>query len=200
MEDPVNTAEFWEACYESEMDGWDLGGPTPVFERLASEMPKGKICVIGCGRGYDAVAFAKAGFDVTAIDFSRNAVMGARENARKEGVDIQVLRENIFDLPEDLFYQFDYVMEYTCFCAISPTRRFEYDRVVWQLLKTNGKLLGLFLPLDKELEEGGPPWGVEISELHKLFGLHWNLEYEEMPRESIERRADREILMVWRKK
>ena len=200
MEDPVNTAEFWEACYESEMDGWDLGGPTPVFERLASEMPKGKICVIGCGRGYDAVAFAKAGFDVTAIDFSRNAVMGARENARKEGVDIQVLRENIFDLPEDLFYQFDYVMEYTCFCAISPTRRFEYDRVVWQLLKANGKLLGLFLPLDKELEEGGPPWGVEISELHKLFGLHWNLEYEEMPRESIERRADREILMVWRKK
>jgi len=78
--------------------------------------------------------------------------------------------------------------------------RFEYDRVVWQLLKANGKLLGLFLPLDKELEEGGPPWGVEISELHKLFGLHWNLEYEEMPRESIERRADREILMVWRKK
>jgi len=200
VEDPVNTAEFWEACYESEMDGWDLGGPTPVFERLASEIPKGKICVIGCGRGYDAVAFAKAGFDVTAIDFSRNAVMDARENARKEGVDIQVLRENIFDLPEDLFYQFDYVMEYTCFCAISPTRRFEYDRVVWQLLKTNGKLLGLFLPLDKELEEGGPPWGVEISELHKLFGLHWNLEYEEMPRESIERRADREILMVWRKK
>jgi|TARA_B110000438_G_scaffold101747_2_gene100637 SAM-dependent methyltransferase len=200
VEDPVNTAEFWEACYESEMDGWDLGGPTPVFERLASEIPKGKICVIGCGRGYDAVAFAKAGFDVTAIDFSRNAVMDARENARKEGVDIQVLRENIFDLPEDLFYQFDYVMEYTCFCAISPTRRFEYDRVVWQLLKANGKLLGLFLPLDKELEEGGPPWGVEISELHKLFGLHWNLEYEEMPRESIERRADREILMVWRKK
>jgi len=200
VEDPVNTAEFWEACYESEMDGWDLGGPTPVFERLASEMPKGKICVIGCGRGYDAVAFAKAGFDVTAIDFSRNAVMDARENARKEGVDIQVLRENIFDLPEDLFYQFDYVMEYPCFCAISPTRRFEYDRVVWQLLKANGKLLGLFLPLDKELEEGGPPWGVEISELHKLFGLHWNLEYEEMPRESIERRADREILMVWRKK
>ena len=196
----MNTAEFWEACYESEMDGWDLGGPTPVFERLASEIPKGKICGIGWGRGYDAVAFAKAGFDVTAIDFSRNAVMDARENARKEGVDIQVLRQNIFDLPENLFYQFDYVMEYTCFCAISPTRRFEYDRVVWQLLKANGKLLGLFLPLDKELEEGGPPWGVEISELQKLFGLHWDLEYEEMPRESIERRANREILMVWRKK
>ena len=27
-----------------------------------------------------------------------------------------------------------------------------------------------------------------------------DLEYEEMPKESIDRRADREILMVWRKK
>lgn len=200
MEDPVNTSEFWEACYESEMDGWDLGGPTPVFERLASELPKGKICVIGCGRGYDAVTFAKAGFDVTAIDFAETAVMSTRERARNANVELRVLRENFFELPEELYGQYDYIMEYTCFCAISPERRFEYDRVVWQLLKTEGKLLGLFLPLDKDLEEGGPPWGVKISELHKLFGLHWNLEHEEMPKESIDRRADREILMVWRKK
>ena len=183
MDDPVNTSEFWEACYESEMDGWDLGGPTPVFERLASELPKGKICVIGCGRGYDAVTFAKAGFDVTAIDFAETAVMSTRERARNAEVELRVLRENIFELPEELYGQYDYIMEYTCFCAISPERRFEYDRVVWQLLKTEGKLLGLFLPLDKDLEEGGPPWGVKISELHKLFGLHWDLEHEEMPKE-----------------
>ena len=200
MEDPVNTAEFWDACYESEMDGWDLGGPTPVFERLASYIPKGKICIIGCGRGYDAVTFAMAGFDVTAIDFAETAVMATRERARNADVKIQVIRENIFDLPGELSGQFDYIMEYTCFCAISPERRFEYDRVVWQLLKPEGKLLGLFLPLDKNLEEGGPPWGVSIMELHKLFSLHWELESEEMPRESIDRRADREVLMVWRKK
>ena len=68
------------------------------------------------------------------------------------------------------------------------------------MLKPEGKLLGLFLPLDKNLEEGGPPWGVSIMELHKLFSLHWELESEEMPRESIDRRANREVLMVWRKK
>ena len=200
MEDPVNTAEFWEACYESEMDGWDIGGPTPVFERLATEIPKGRICVIGCGRGYDAVTFAKAGFEVTAIDFAQTAVLASRENARKEEVEMTVLREDFFDLPDELHDQFDYVLEYTCFCAISPERRFEYDRVIWQLLKPEGKLLGLFFPLDKNVDEGGPPWGVNISELHALFGLHWNLESEEMPKESIEPRADREIMMIWKKK
>jgi len=200
VEDPVNTAEFWEACYESEMDGWDIGGPTPVFERLATEIPKGRICVIGCGRGYDAVTFAKAGFEVTAIDFSQTAVLASRENARKKEVEMTVLREDFFDLPDELHGQFDYIMEYTCFCAISPERRFEYDRVIWQLLKPEGKLLGLFFPLDKDVEEGGPPWGVNISELHKLFSLHWDLESEEMPKESIEPRADREVLMIWKKK
>ena len=200
MEDPVNTAEFWEACYESEMDGWDIGGPTPVFERLATEIPKGRICVIGCGRGYDAVTFAKAGFEVTAIDFAKTAVLASRENARKEEVEMTVLREDFFDLPDELHDQFDYVLEYTCFCAISPERRFEYDRVIWQLLKPEGKLLGLFFPLDKNIDEGGPPWGVNISELHALFGLHWNLESEEMPKESIEPRVDREVMMIWKKK
>ena len=200
MEDPVNTAEFWEACYESEMDGWDIGGPTPVFERLATKIPKGRICVIGCGRGYDAVTFAKAGFEVTAIDFAKTAVLASRENARKEEVEMTVLHEDFFDLPDELHDQFDYVLEYTCFCAISPERRFEYDRVIWQLLKPEGKLLGLFFPLDKNVDEGGPPWGVNISELHALFGLHWNLESEEMPKESIEPRADREIMMIWKKK
>ena len=200
MEDPVNTAEFWEACYESEMDGWDIGGPTPVFERLATEIPKGRICVIGCGRGYDAVTFAKAGFEVTAIDFAKTAVLASRENARKEEVEMTVLREDFFDLPDELHDQFDYVLEYTCFCAISPERRFEYDRVIWQLLKPKGKLLGLFFPLDKNVDEGGPPWGVNISELHALFSLHWNLESEEMPKESIKPRVDREVMMIWKKK
>ena len=107
-QDPVNTPEFWEACYDSQMDGWDLGGPTPVFQRLASELPKGKICVIGCGRGYDAITFASEGFEVTAIDFADTAVMATRERARKSDVEVQVLRENIFDLPDELHYQFDY--------------------------------------------------------------------------------------------
>ena len=196
MEDPVNTPEFWEACYESEMDGWDLGGPTPIFQRLASELPKGRICVIGCGRGYDAVTFAKQGFDVTAVDFTDNAISATRLNAEEANVNLTLIQADLFDLPEDIHYSFDYVMEYTCFCAISPLRRFEYDRVVWQLLKPSGKLVGLFLPLDKELDEGGPPWGVTKSELHKVFGLHWNLVSEEMPRDSISKRVDRETLTL----
>ena len=199
MEDPVSTPDFWEACYHAGEDQWDLGQPTPLFERVAAELEPGRICLIGCGRGWDAVTFAQAGFTVTAIDFAEPAVLAARRNALAAGAEVTVLKEDIFDLPGELHGQFDYLLEYTCFCAVSPLRRFEYDRVAWQLLKPGGMLVGAFFPLDKPLAEGGPPWGVTISELHALFSLHWQLDREEAPEDSIEPRRGREVLQYWRK-
>jgi len=199
VDDPVNTPDFWEACYHTGEDQWDLGGPTPLFERVVQELEPGRICIIGCGRGWDAVTFAQAGFTVTAIDFAETAVLAARRNALEAGVEISVLKEDLFDLPDELHGQFDYLLEYICFCAVSPSRRFEYDRVAWQLLRSGGMLLGLFFPLDKPLAEGGPPWGVTISELHQLFSLHWHLDREETPVDSIDPRRGREVLQYWRK-
>ena len=42
------------------------------------------------------------------------------------------------------------------------------------------------------MDEGGPPWGATKSELHDLFGLYWKLVSEEMPKDSISKRLDRE--------
>ena len=199
VDDPVNTPDFWEACYHTGEDQWDLGGPTPLFERVVQELEPGRICIIGCGRGWDAVTFARAGVTVTAIDFAETAVLAARRNALEAGVEVSVLKEDLFNLPDELHGQFDYLLEYVCFCAVSPSRRFEYDRVAWQLLRPGGMLLGLYLPLDKPLAEGGPPWGVTISELHQLFSLHWHLDREETPVDSIDPRRGREVLQYWRK-
>ena len=55
--------KFWENIYKNDDAGWDLGGPTPVFEKISSIIKPKKICIIGCGRGYDAVMFAKNNFD-----------------------------------------------------------------------------------------------------------------------------------------
>ena len=55
--------QFWEDIYKKNDTGWDLGGPTPIFEKLASKLEPKRLCIIGCGRGYDAVTFAKNGFE-----------------------------------------------------------------------------------------------------------------------------------------
>ena len=36
--------EFWEDLYISGDTTWDLGGPTPIFERLSKNINPGKLC------------------------------------------------------------------------------------------------------------------------------------------------------------
>ncbi len=194
-----DTPKFWEDIYLEDDTGWDLGGPTPIFESMASEMVNGKICILGCGRGYDAVQFAKGGLDVTAVDFAPTAINFVKTLAKDAKVKVDALRTDIFSLTRDHMNTYDYIIEQTCFCAIHPSRRQEYERLVKTILKPNGKLIGLWFPLDKTQEEGGPPWGTTIDEVKTIFGKGWTIEKEEFPKLSIDPRKGREKLIIFRK-
>ena len=191
--------KFWENIYKNDDAGWDLGGPTPVFVKISSIIKPKKICIIGCGRGYDAVMFAKNNFDVTAVDFAPTAVTSLKSLAKKNNVIINVLEKDIFSLAIQYDNYFDYVIEQTCFCAIHPNRRKEYEKLVYRMLKTNGKLIGLWLPLDRDINDGGPPYGTTVEEVKSLFKDRWMLENEEFPKESIKPRKAREKLIIFKK-
>src|SRR5882672_12125777 len=67
--------EFWSVRYISGDTPWDFGGiPADLKEYLRSNPKGGKVLIPGCGWGYEVQAFADAGYDVTAIDFSPEAV------------------------------------------------------------------------------------------------------------------------------
>ncbi|MCI0610141.1 MAG: TPMT family class I SAM-dependent methyltransferase, partial [Anaerolineae bacterium] len=168
MKDDVNSARKWDADYERKTDGWDLGGPTPVFKRLASsrQLIPGRMIVLGAGRGHDARLFARHGFQVTAVDFASQAVQEMQRLADPESP-VEILQHDIFTLPETLTNSFNYVLEYTCFCAIDPNRRGEYADLVTRLLKPNGIYIDLAFPLDGR--KGGPPFAVTEAEIFDLF-------------------------------
>lgn len=192
-------SEFWDDLYVNGSAGWDLGGVTPVFEQLAGELKPGRLCILGCGRGYDAIMFAKKGFQVTAVDFSPEAVREVRNLAAGENISIDVLEADIFSLVPEFMDTFDYVVEQTCFCAINPARRAEYEALVRQLLIDGGQLVGLWFPLDKNIEDGGPPHGTGIDEVKALFSKGWSVLKEEYPALSIEPRKGREYLIIFQK-
>ena len=191
--------KFWENIYIDNDAGWDLGGPTPVFVKISSIIKPKKICIIGCGKGYDAVMFAKNNFDVTAIDFAPSAVNSLKTLAKKNKVIINALEKDIFSLANQYNNSFDYVIEQTCFCAIHPYRRTDYEELVFRILKTNGKLIGLWFPLDKDINDGGPPYGTTVEEVKSLFKNGWMLKSEEFPKESIKARKFREKLIIFKK-
>ncbi|MBC8345475.1 MAG: methyltransferase domain-containing protein [Candidatus Marinimicrobia bacterium] len=196
---PENNSQLWEDKYLADSLGWDLGGPTPIFSQMASDLNPGKICIVGCGRGHDAIFFAQNGFDVTAVDFAPSAIVALKSLAKSAQVKINTVEDDIFSLPLKYENTFDYMIEQTCFCAIDPTRRKDYENMAKSILKPGGQLIGLWFPLDKTMEEGGPPYATSIVEVKSIFDLGWKIVKEEFPDLSIKPRKGREKLIIFQK-
>lgn len=199
MTSDVNSPLKWEADYQRGTDGWDLGGPTPIFKRLAvtRRFKPGRMIVLGAGRGHDAREFSRHGFEVTAVDFSPYAVEQMHKLADHK-TPIEILQHDIFNLPDELNDSFDYVLEYTCFCAIDPKRRLEYADLVHRLLKPGGVYIDLAFPLDSR--KGGPPFSVMESEILDLFeGRDFQLLAREKPEDSVKPRRHAEELFIFQR-
>ena len=196
----VNSPDFWEALYQEKRAPWDLAGPHPVFQRLANEraFEPGAMIVLGAGRGHDARLFARHDFAVTAVDFAAEAARDM-EALNSGGAPITVMQADIFDLPKTFGTKFDYLLEYTCFCAIDPARRAEYADLAAHLLKPGGTMIALAFPVwDKD---GGPPYAVRPEEIIDLlserkFEL---LQREDNPTDSPGPRQAFESLLVFHK-
>jgi SAM-dependent methyltransferase len=195
---PLDDSEFWDNLYEQGESNWDLKSPNPVFKSLlegGNIIQPGSILITGSGKGYDAVAAAKAGYTVTAVDFSQNAVDHTRKLAEVESVNLNVMQENVFNLNNVLNEQFDIVYEYTTFCAINPARREEFASVISALIKPGGKFVSVVFPIDGR--EGGPPFSIDPVQFYKLFSRYLKLEFSSRRIESVKPRKGKEILQVY---
>ena len=57
----------------------------------------------------------------------------------------------------------------------------------------------MWFPLDKDINNGGPPYGTTVEEVKSLFKGRWMLESEEFPKASIKERKFREKLIIFKK-
>jgi methyl halide transferase len=194
-----NSKTFWDQRYEQANTPWDLGTPSPPFARWLREgrMTPGKLLVLGAGRGHDARLFARAGFEVTAVDFSESAVAAMR-SLTNPTLPLTILQADMFDLPVSYNDSFDYVLEYTCYCAIDPARRPDYADLVQRVLKPGGQLVALAFPLWDRA--GGPPFAVSVAEMVELFTWRgFQLVHREQPPDSVRPRQGNEELIVLEK-
>ena len=82
-----------------------LGEPTNefvvFFEQLPSPM---RILDVGCGQGRDALCVARLGHQVVGVDLSSSGITQLREDAEREGLDIEGIVANIVEYkPDGLF-------------------------------------------------------------------------------------------------
>lgn len=199
MTHDANHSHYWQESYTNGRIPWDLGHPTPTFARLAAsgDYPPGQMIVLGAGRGHDARLFARHGFAVTAVDFAPEAVAAMRE-LNNPANPVQILQMDIFELGEEWNGRFDYLLEYTCFCAIDPARRDDYAALAARLLKPGGLYIGFAFPIGKR--PGGPPFVVQPDAVIELLTEHrFKLQHREFAFDSVPSRQNIEELIILQK-
>lgn len=186
---------FWDNKYKTNNIGWDLGTCSPplkaYFEQLKDE--KIKILIPGCGNSYEASFLFENGFkNVHILDISKTAI----ENFKSKNPNFP--SNNIYH--GDFFnheVQYDLIVEQTFFCAIDPNLRSSYAEKIWQLLKPQGKLIGVMFNRDFD---GGPPFGGSILEYKKIFSEKFEIVTMEPCYNSISPRDGAEIFISLKKK
>ena len=188
---------YWENRNQSKDMPWEKGAPSPgLVDFLAAHgnLPRGSVCIPGCGTGHDVREWAKAGFNAYGFDIAPSAIELSREKTKAAGLNATFQLGNF--LHDEPPIQFDWIFEHTLFCAIDVAERENYVRAVSRWLKPNGQYLAVnYLIPDKD----GPPFGTTRDELWQRFSQQFDLAEEWVPR-SYPNRTGLELMLWWKRK
>ncbi len=145
---------------------WIFGPLLPDLVNLveSGRIPPGRAIDLGCGVGLEAIYLAEKGFLVTGVDFSPTAIGRSRRNARRAGVEIELLQEDLTDLRE-VTGTYDFLLDVGAFSDMSQTQRDGYMRNVLPLSHAESRYL--LMCFQSRLEPG---------ELDRRFGNHFSIE------------------------
>jgi SAM-dependent methyltransferase len=191
----------WQEAWRVGRTPWDAGQSPPALRNLLARevVPAGRILVPGCGTGYDLATLARADREVIGIDVSDKA----RDAFEKAHGDLPgTVRYEVTDFftyeTED---SFDFVWDYTFFCALDPDQRGTWASVMKRLVKTEGLLATLLFPFEDPItDREGPPWPIN-TDLVRGFIEEAFRELEARPvEESHPGREGRERLALWQRR
>ncbi len=187
--------EDWQEYYDQDDLRWDLGEVSPPLKRLWQEgvLGAGRMIIPGCGQGHEVLFFAEQGFEVTGVDYTDGGVGLLRNNLQKAGLKAQVVQSDFFELDDSHHGHYDLLLEQTFFCAIHPRDRTRYVDMARWLLKPGGLLAGLFYHTG---EDDGPPYNTTQEDIQKNFSAGFEIVRLEKCDHSIEKRKDKEWLVV----
>jgi methyl halide transferase len=153
-------------------DKFDAHFPLPALSQMVAEgsVPTGRALVPGCGRGYDVVLLASpervaVGLDISEVAIAAaEAMYGALPEDEKKPPRASVVfqAQSFFDLPEDAESRFDFVYDYTFFCALDPSIRPLWAEKMAAIVTPGGELCTVIFPIGER--EGGPPFQVSMED------------------------------------
>lgn len=192
--------EFWSLRYAEERTGWDIGYPsTPIKNYIDQLTEKSiKILIPGAGNAYEAEYLFNNGFhNVFVLDIAEAPLVALKKRI-VEFPDTNLIQENFFEHQNE----YDLILEQTFFCSFPPTpeNRKLYAKKMYQLLKQNGKLVGLWFnfPLTSDMQKR--PFGGNKEEYLSYFNKYFKVKVFEACYNSIKPRMGSELFGIFEKK
>ncbi len=152
--------DYWEERYSNNEIGWNIGYPSIPLKEYTDQLKDKtlKILIPGAGNSFEAEYLWQLGFkNVYIADFAKQPLNNFKHRV-PDFPNNQLLHIDFFELND----HFDLILEQTFFCALNPNLRKSYIEKMHELLKPNGKLVGLLF--DFELTDSGPPFGGSLTE------------------------------------
>lgn len=187
---------YWEERYQKDETGWDIGYPsTPIKEYIDQLTNKElKILIPGGGNSYEAEYLFNLGFKhIYVIDLAKQPLENIKQRV-PNFPENQLIQGDFFDLNDP----FDLVIEQTFFCAINPSLRKNYVAKMHDILKGNGKIVGLMFQVP--LFDDHPPFGGSKQEYLDLFKNKFHIKTMDTTYNSIPPREGKELFVQLLKK
>lgn len=134
---------------------WYLGTPPwdgyispPELISYIQQNPPGRTIDLGCGTGTHVITLAKAGWEVTGVDFAHLAIWLAKRKAREHGVKARLLPRDVTHL-HGIQGPFDFALDMGCLHAVED--KAAYLRELKRILAPGGRwlLYAFFKPEDQ---------------------------------------------------
>lgn len=170
----VRMIERWDGAYRGKGRApWDTGRPEAKLVEAVKDgtIKPGRVVVLGCGTGTNAIYLATKGFDVTALDVAPTALTIARRKAAKAKVTVRWLVADVLAPPA--LKPFDFIFDRGCYHGVRRGNAAGYVKTADTLARP-GTLMLILAGNANEPRHYGPP-RVDETQLVGDFAKTWDI-------------------------
>ena len=142
---------------------WDTGVSPPELLEYMGNHPPGRAIDLGCGTGTNVLTLARAGWQVTGVDFIPRAVRAARRKLRRAGLTADLRATSVTNLG-GIDGPFDLALDMGCYHSLGPGKDRYLSELVRVLAPGGHWLLYSFLAPG----EGQERSGLNQADLHAI--------------------------------
>jgi len=149
---------------------WDSGISPPELLEFIHTHPAGKAIDLGCGTGTNVITLARAGWQVTGVDFAPKAIRIAKQKLKKENIHADLHVGDVTKL-KGISDQYDLALDLGCFHGLTQKGKQDYLNQLDRIIASNGFWLmyGFFKPSPSQ---SGP--GLDETEID-IISIRFNL-------------------------